>query len=43
MANMRPFPSEEHSELEELFRLYDETMGFVPEQSVHDGTARSAS
>jgi uncharacterized peroxidase-related enzyme len=30
MANMRPLPREEHPELEELFRLYDETMGFVP-------------
>jgi hypothetical protein len=30
MANMRPLPREEHPELEELFRLYDETMGFLP-------------
>src|SRR5437867_12266549 len=30
MANMRPLPREEHRELEELFRLYDETMSFVP-------------
>ncbi len=29
-ANMRPLPREEHPELEELFRLYDETMSFVP-------------
>jgi uncharacterized peroxidase-related enzyme len=30
MANMRPLPREQHPELEELFRLYDDTMGFVP-------------
>src|SRR5213594_458572 len=30
MANMTPLPPEEHPELEELFRLYDETMSFVP-------------
>ena len=30
MANMTPLPREEHPELEELFRLYDETMSFVP-------------
>ena len=27
---MRPLPREEHAELEQLFRLYDETMSFVP-------------
>jgi len=27
---MTPLPREEHPELEELFRLYDETMSFVP-------------
>jgi uncharacterized peroxidase-related enzyme len=30
MANMEPLPREEHPELEELFRLYDETLSFVP-------------
>jgi uncharacterized peroxidase-related enzyme len=30
MANMTPLPREELPELEKLFRLYDETMGFVP-------------
>ncbi len=30
MANMTPLLREEHPELEELFRLYDETMSFVP-------------
>jgi uncharacterized peroxidase-related enzyme len=30
MANMAPLRREDHPELEELFRLYDETMGFVP-------------
>lgn len=30
MANMTALPREEHPELEELFRLYDETMSFVP-------------
>jgi uncharacterized peroxidase-related enzyme len=30
MANMEPLRREEHPELEELFALYDETLGFVP-------------
>lgn len=30
MANMEPLPREDHPELEELWRLYDETMSFVP-------------
>jgi uncharacterized peroxidase-related enzyme len=30
MANMQPLPREENANLEHLFRLYDETMGFVP-------------
>src|SRR5207247_6652223 len=30
MANMTPLPREEHPELWERFRLYDETMSFVP-------------
>jgi len=30
MANMRPLVREEHPDLEEVFRLYDETMSFVP-------------
>jgi uncharacterized peroxidase-related enzyme len=30
MANMTPLVREEHPELEEVFRLYDETMSFVP-------------
>ena len=30
MANMLPLQREEHPELEELFRLYDETLSFVP-------------
>jgi len=30
MANMEPLRREEHPELEELFRLYDDTLSFVP-------------
>jgi uncharacterized peroxidase-related enzyme len=30
MANLQPLPREDHPELEELFRLYDESMSFVP-------------
>ena len=30
MANMQPLRREEHPELEELFRLYDDTLSFVP-------------
>ena len=30
MANMEPLRREDHPELEELFRLYDDTMSFVP-------------
>ena len=30
MANMQPLRREDHPELEELFRLYDESMTFVP-------------
>lgn len=30
VSNMQPLRREEHPELEELFRLYDETMSFVP-------------
>lgn len=30
MANMGPLRREDHPELEELWRLYDETMSFVP-------------
>src|SRR5918993_1577921 len=30
VANMQPLRREEHPELEELFRLYDDTMSFVP-------------
>jgi uncharacterized peroxidase-related enzyme len=30
MTNMRPLPREEHPELEDVFRIYDETMSFVP-------------
>ncbi len=30
MANMQPLRREDHPELEELWRLYDETMSFVP-------------
>ena len=30
MANVQPLRREDHPELEELFRLYDETMSFVP-------------
>jgi uncharacterized peroxidase-related enzyme len=30
MANMEPLRREDHPELEELFRLYDDTMTFVP-------------
>jgi uncharacterized peroxidase-related enzyme len=30
MANVRPLPREELPELEDVFRLYDETMSFVP-------------
>ena len=30
MANMQPLRREDHPELEELFRLYDDTMSFVP-------------
>jgi uncharacterized peroxidase-related enzyme len=30
MANMQPLRRGDHPELEELFRLYDETMSFVP-------------
>ncbi len=30
MANMEPLRREDHPELEELWRLYDETMSFVP-------------
>jgi uncharacterized peroxidase-related enzyme len=30
MANMEPLRREDHPELEELFRLYDETLSFVP-------------
>jgi uncharacterized peroxidase-related enzyme len=30
MANMKPLRREEHPELEELFRVYDDTLSFVP-------------
>jgi uncharacterized peroxidase-related enzyme len=30
MANLQPLRREDHPELEELFRLYDESMSFVP-------------
>lgn len=30
MTNMQPLGREDHPELEELFRLYDETLSFVP-------------
>ena len=30
MANMQPLRREDHPELEELWRLYDDTMSFVP-------------
>lgn len=30
MANLAPLRREDHPELEELFRLYDDTMSFVP-------------
>ena len=30
MANMQPLRREDHPELEELWRLYDESMSFVP-------------
>ena len=30
VANMEPLRREDHPELEELWRLYDETMSFVP-------------
>ena len=30
MANLAPLRREDHPELEELYRLYDETMSFVP-------------
>jgi uncharacterized peroxidase-related enzyme len=30
MANMQPLRREENADLEQLFRLYDETMSFVP-------------
>jgi uncharacterized peroxidase-related enzyme len=30
MANMEPLRREDHPELEELFSLYDQTLGFVP-------------
>jgi len=30
VANMQPLRREDHPELEELFRLYDDTMSFVP-------------
>ena len=30
MANMQPLRRQDHPELEELWRLYDETMSFVP-------------
>jgi uncharacterized peroxidase-related enzyme len=30
VANMQPLRREEHPELEELFRLYDDTLSFVP-------------
>jgi len=30
MANMQPLRREDHPELEKLFRLYDETLSFVP-------------
>ena len=30
MANMKPLRREDHPELEELFRLYDDTLSFVP-------------
>ena len=30
MANMQPLRREDHPELEELFRLYEDTMSFVP-------------
>jgi uncharacterized peroxidase-related enzyme len=30
MANMRPLPRQEHPELEEVFRIYDDTMSFLP-------------
>ena len=48
MANMTPLPREEHPELEELFRLYDETMSFVPNSlftrpDVRRSSGRSAS
>ncbi|MGH2597333.1 MAG: carboxymuconolactone decarboxylase family protein [Actinomycetota bacterium] len=30
MTNMKPLRREEHPELEELFRIYDDTLSFVP-------------
>ncbi len=30
MANMQPLRREDHPELEEIWRLYDETMSFIP-------------
>jgi uncharacterized peroxidase-related enzyme len=30
MANMKPLRREEHPELEDLFRVYDDTLSFVP-------------
>jgi uncharacterized peroxidase-related enzyme len=30
MANMQPLPRQDHPELEELWRLYDDTLSFVP-------------
>ena len=30
MANMQPLRRQDHPELEELWRLYDETMSFIP-------------
>lgn len=30
MAHMEPLPREDHPELEEIWRLYDETLSFVP-------------
>ena len=30
MANMQPLQRDEHPELEELFRIYDDTLSFVP-------------
>jgi hypothetical protein len=48
VANMQPLRREEHPELEELFRLYDDTMSFVPNSlsrwpAAPRSSARSAS